>query len=135
MSVHEQLSEWVKVFLQNRDVFNKVITGFEKVNGDLLVKRSNGDLLVFVRPELDDISDVSVRDGPSVLAVLNSKRNLDAVIKNWDVLSKKKDLCVYFINPNSNDKWLLYPHTHNQITEKSALRRGLESLFSMVPSV
>lgn len=135
MSVHEQLSEWVKVFLQNRDVFNKVITGFEKVNGDLLVKRSNGDLLVFVRPELDDISDVSVRDGPSVLAVLNSKRNLDAVIKNWDVLSKKKDLCVYFINPNSNDKWLLYPYTHNQITEKSALRRGLESLFSMVPSV
>lgn len=135
MSVHEQLSEWVKVFLQNRDVFNKVITGLEKVNGDLLVKRSNGDLLVFVRPELDDISDVSVRDGPSVLAVLNSKRNLDAVIKNWDVLSKKKDLCVYFINPNSNDKWLLYPYTHNQITEKSALRRGLESLFSMVPSV
>jgi len=135
MSVHEQLSEWVQVFLQNRDVFNKVITGFEKVNGDLLVKRTNGDLLVFVRPELSDVSDVSVRDGPSVLAVLNSKQNLDAVIKNWDVLSKKKDLCIYFINPNSNDKWLLYPHTHNQITEKPALRRGLESLFAMVPSV
>jgi hypothetical protein len=135
MSVHERLAEWVQVFLQNRDVFNKVITGFEKVNGDLLVKRTNGDLLVFVRPELGDVSDVSVRDGPSVLAVLNSKRNLDAVIKNWDVLAKKKDLCVYFVNPETNDKWLLYPHTHNQITEKSALRRGLESLFAMVPPV
>jgi hypothetical protein len=135
MSVHERLAEWVQVFLQNRDVFNKVITGFEKVDGDVLVKRTNGDLLVFVRPELGDVSDVSVRDGPSVLAVLNSKRNLDAVIKNWDVLAKKKDLCIYFVNPETNDKWLLYPHTHNQITEKSALRRGLESLFAMVPSV
>lgn len=135
MSVHEQLSEWVRVFLQNRDVFNKVITGFEKVDGDLLVRRTNGDLLVFVRPELGDVSDISSRDGPCALALLNSRQNLDSVIKNWDVLAKKKDLCVYFINPNSNDKWLLYPYTHNQITEKPALRRGLESLFAMVPSV
>jgi len=135
MSIHEQLSEWIKIFLQNRDVFNKVITGFENVNGDLLVKRTTGDLVVFIRPELGDVSDVSSRDGPCALALLNTKKNLDAVIKNWDVLAKKKDLCIYFVNPNSNDKWLLYPHTHNQITEKPALRRGLESLFAMVPPV
>lgn len=135
MDMRDKLSEWVEVFLKNRDVFNRVITGFENVNGDILVKRTTGDLFVFVRPELDSVDDVSSRDGPSVLALLNTKGNLDFVIKNWDVLSKKKELCIYFVNPMANDKWLLFPHTHNQITEKSALRKGLESMFSMVPSV
>ena len=135
MDMREKLSEWVEVFLKNRDVFNRIITGFEKVNGDILVKRTTNDLFVFVRPELERVDDVSSRDGPCVLAVLNNKRNLDVIIKNWDALSKKKELCVYFVNPLANDKWLLFPHTHNQITEKSALRKGLESMFSMVPSV
>lgn len=135
MTSHEELIEWILVFLQNRDIFNRVIAGFERINGDLLVKRSIGDLLVLVRPVLKDVSDAVSSSGPCSLVVLNVKGNLDVVLKNWDSLAKKKDLCIYFVNPASNDKWILYPFTHNQITEKASLRKGLETLFSMVPSV
>ncbi len=60
--------------------------------------------------------------------------NTTFVVANWDKLSNLKGLCIYFVNPKLNEKWLLYPFTHNQITERSALKRGLESLFSMVPA-
>ena len=113
----------------------KSITGFESLNGDFVVHKAAGDVIFLIRPEFVNVDEVVEKSqGSSGLVVLNLKKNVDAVIANWDKLAKLKGLCIYFVNPNLNEKWLLYPYTHDQITEKPALRRGLESLFSMVPS-
>ena len=129
------LRDWMKTFFKNRDLFESRIVNFEDVGSDFVVHRSDGDVFVFVRPELSDVSDVVQKDAAKAgLALLNTKKNVAAVISNWDLLSSKKGLCLFFVNPKTNDKWLLYPYTHNQITDRSALKLGLESLFSGCPA-
>ncbi len=135
MDVSVELKEWAQIFLKSRDVMQKTISGFENLNGDFVVHKTTGDVLFMIRPELLNVEEVLQKTSDSSgLVVLNTKKNVDAVIANWDKLAKLKGLCIYFVNPKANEKWLLYPYTHDQITEKPALRRGLESLFSMVPS-
>lgn len=133
MDLVAELKEWAQIFLKSRDAIQKSITGIENLNGDFIVHKAAGDILFLVRPELLNVDEIIQQAaGSSGLVVLNTKKNLDSVIANWDKLAKLKGLCIYFVNPKSNEKWLIYPFTHDQITEKPALRRGLESLFSMV---
>jgi hypothetical protein len=134
MDLVSQLKEWAQIYLKSRDVLQKSITGFESLNGDFVVHKTTGDVLVLIRPELSDAGEIVEKSaGSAGLVVLNTKKNVDFVVSNWDKLSKLKGLCIYFVNPAANEKWLLFPFTHDQITEKPVLRRGLESLFSMVP--
>ena len=133
MDLSSELKEWAQIFLKSRDILQKSITGFESLNGDFVVHKSSGDSLFLIRPEIKDVAEILEKvTGSAGLVVLNTKKNVDAVIANWEKLSRIQGLCIYFVNPKANEKWLLYPYTHNQITEKPALRRGLESLFSMV---
>ncbi len=136
MDVVAQLKEWTQIYLKSRDVIQKAIVGFEDLNSDFVVHKTAGDVLFLIRPELADAGEVVEKATANAgLVVFNTKKNVDFVIANWDKLAKLKGLCIYFVNPKLNEKWLLYPYTHDQITEKAALRRGLESLFSMVPAV
>ncbi|MBW2970191.1 hypothetical protein KY309_03130 [Candidatus Woesearchaeota archaeon] len=131
-----ELKEWVQIFLKSRDILEKSISGFEDLNGDFVVHKSSGDVFFFVRPELADVSGIVEKvSGSAGLVVLNTRKNVDFVVSNWGTLAKLPGLCIYFVNPAANEKWMLYPYTHNQITEKSALKRGLLSLFSTVPAV
>jgi len=133
MDTAAQLKEWAQIYLKSRDIMQKSITGFDSLNGDFVVRKSTGDVLILIRPELSNADEVVEKaSGSAGLIVLNTKKNLDFVISNWVKLAKLKGLCIYFVNPRANEKWLLYPYTHDQITEKPALRRGLETLFSMV---
>ncbi len=135
MDIAAQLKEWAQIYLKSRDAMQKSINGIENLNGDFIVHKSAGDIIFLVRPELSDVSEILAKaSGSSGLVVLNTKKNVDFVVSNWDKLAKLKGLCIYFVNPTVNEKWLLYPYTHEQITEKPALKRGLESLFSMVPA-
>ena len=49
-------------------------------------------------------------------------------------LSSLPMLSIYFVNPNSSTekKWIIYPFTHSKITEHSALKLGLMTLFESV---
>ncbi len=135
MDLVAELKQWVQIYLKSRDVMQKSITGFENLNGDFVVHKTSGDVLFLVCPELAAVDEVVEKTtGAAGLVVLNTKKNVDIVIANWDKLAKLQGLCIYFVNPKANEKWLLFPYTHDQITEKAALRRGLESLFSMVPA-
>lgn len=130
------LKEWIITYLKNRDIIDQSIERFEDLNGDFIVHKKTGSQLFLLRPEFSDSKEIQEKSNRKLgLILLNTKKNLTAVIKSWSALSEIQDLCLYFVNPNTNEKWLLYPHTHAQITEKSALKRGLESLFSMVSEV
>jgi len=134
MDIVVQLKEWVQIYLKSRDILQKSITGFENLNGDFVVHKTFGDVVFFIRPELKDVEVLQRIAGSAGLVVLNTRKNVDFVVSNWAEFSKLPGLCIYFVNPKADDKWLLYPFTHNQITEKASLKRGLESLFSMVPA-
>ena len=126
------LAQWTKDYVTSRDSFEQLITSIEETGKDFIVHKKNGEVRFLIRPELLDITELK-QPGKTALVVLNNRKNLDFVIANWQTLATLKNLCVYFVNPVVNEKWVLYPFTHNQITEKAAFKRGLYSLFSMVP--
>ncbi|MBI4145739.1 hypothetical protein HY489_00185 [Candidatus Woesearchaeota archaeon] len=127
------LKEWTKTLLKSRDSIKQEIIKIEDQNGELTVHKKTGQSKFIIKPELKDLN--SIPTSQVNLVILNTKKNLEFVITNWQTLAQHKNLCIYFVNPTTNDKWLLYPYTHNQITEKIALRKGLETMFAEVPTV
>ena len=137
--VKGQLVDWAVNYLKNKDLYLRKIDIMEKGKGgyDIYVKFKDREQFFVVQPVIEDINEVFSKfdsERHFGLFVLNTKGNLDVLIKNWDGFVKFKHLCVYFVNPFSklDKKWIIYPHTHNNICEKDALEKGLNSMFEMV---
>ncbi|MBW2989002.1 hypothetical protein KY358_01655 [Candidatus Woesearchaeota archaeon] len=135
----EHLTEWIINFLKNRDSFTGKIELIEKGKGgfDVHVKYKDKEQFFIVKPIIKDIDEMITKfdeDGYFGLAVFNTRANLDALLKNWDKLARFKRLGVYFVNPFSktDKRWIVYPYTHNNICERGALEKGLNSMFEMV---
>ncbi len=133
----EVLKEWIVNYLKSRDAMTKQITSIrnDSENVDVFVEGSLKNQYVIIQPELNDISKLdSLKDKHVVLVTANTKQNVEFLITNWDVIAKYQHLCLYFVNPDSSldKRWIIYPATHNRITERKALRKGLESMFSTV---
>ncbi len=133
----EILKEWIVNYLKSRDAMTKQITAIkpDSENVDVFVEGSLKNQYVIVQPELNDISKLSLlKDKHVVLVTANTKQNMEFLITNWDALSKYAHLSIYFVNPNSSldKRWIIYPATHDRITERRALRKGIESMFSTV---
>jgi len=133
MTLKEELREWTLVFLKNRDLYKQEIERIEKLDGDFVVHKKNTRTRFMIRPELDDVGEVAREDGALSVVLLNRQKNVDAVAKGWDKIKDKPNLCIFFVNPLANEKWMIFPKTHDLITEREALKKGLESLASAVP--
>ena len=124
------MKEWAKTFLKARDVFEQGIVSFEDVGDNFIVNKKSGKVYVFVCNEFMDVLGVTSRAEPVDLVLLNTKKNLDAIISQWDALSSKEHLRIFFVNPKANCHWVLRPFAHNKVIERKDLRLGLESLFA-----
>lgn len=137
MADKELLCDWIVGFLKNKDAVAKQITGIRKnAEGvDVVIEGSLKNQFVVVQPILSDISRLdSLKDKHAVLVTANKKENVEFLISNWQSLAKHPHLCIYFVNPNSSTdkKWVIFPATHDRITEHCALRKGLESMYATV---
>ena len=135
----DNLVDWTVDYLKNKDLYLKRIEIIEKNKKgfDIYVKFKDREQFFVVVPVIDDINNVfSKFDSEKYfgLIVLNTKSNFDILVNNWEGFVKFKHLCVYFVNPSSklDKKWIIYPHTHNNVCEKDALEKGLNSMFGMV---
>lgn len=126
------LKEWCFHYIKNKDlILNKLIT-IDIKEDRLEVKYKDKEQVFLIKPEIKDIDKFSEQF--TALVTLNTKENLEIIIKNWDKLKKYPKLSIYFVNPFSAlDKvWIIFPRTHNLITEKSTLKSGLNSLSQNV---
>jgi len=135
----EMLKEWALNYIKNRDVITKTIDSIEenKEGWDIVVNTKLGEKKYYlVSPTIDKFNGIlkKLNDSPITIIVLNTKENLEEVIKNWASIAKFPKLCFIFANPESelDKKWVVFPHTHDKITEKKSLSKGLKSLFETV---
>jgi len=130
-----KLKEWMLTYLKNRDIYEGRIKSIEECGDDFVIHRDDGDVLVLVSGHLSDSQSMvaSAKKGRVIVAALNIKSNVEFLVKNWDSLKPFKGLSFYFVNPDTNDKWVIYPYTHDLITERAALKKGLLSLFGSIP--
>ena len=128
---------WAKTFIQSRDAYKKEIRLIEEdEEWDLIVHLNNGSRKLYLAQEPFLVETLLPKIGiePVYAIVNNSKQNLTILIDHWQELKTFPKLCIIFINPESDlDKqWLIYPYTHDRITETSSLKLGLKTLFETV---
>lgn len=123
-------------FLKNRDILMKTIEKIEKKEGIIVVKHKTKKQIILIQPFIRNknlLKSISNKDHITILT-LNTKENLDFVMNNWKQLVKNPKLNIYFVNPFSKmeKKWVIFPYTHNLVSDKASLRQGILSLFNTV---
>jgi hypothetical protein len=131
------LTEWILNYVKSRDAMTKQITAIKQneQDADVVVEGTLKTQFVIVQPLLTDLSKLSeLKEKHVVLVTTNTKENAEFLISNWPELVKYPHLSVYFVNPNSSmdKRWVIFPATHDKITERKALRKGIESLYATV---
>ncbi|MBI4151298.1 hypothetical protein HY492_04175 [Candidatus Woesearchaeota archaeon] len=141
MNAHDSLAEWTEQYVRNKDLLTKSIVNIVREDGGwtfaVIKKDCTQHYLVMPHFAPEDFLKRMKPDINGVLVVLNTKHNLSHVIEHWQALTQFPKLAIIFANPDaSGDKrWMVSPHTHDKITERKALRRGLESLAMTVAEV
>lgn len=136
--VYQFLEEWLINFLKNKDILKKDIKQIDKKEGKIIVISKTKTQIFLIEPFIKKpdklIKDIEkAKDFVSVV-VLNATENFDIMMDNWAQLIKYQKLSVYFVNPFSKleKKWIIYPRTHNLVSEKVSLKLGLLALFNTV---
>jgi precorrin-6B methylase 1 len=138
IAADDALTDWTEHYLKNKDLLLKNIVSIQRGDGwTLTVIRKDGAQHILIVPHLTSLETLFSRMQPelnAVLVVLNTHKNLEMVLDNWQALTKFPKLCLIFANPDSSTdkRWVIFPHTHDKITERKMLKFGLESLFSTV---
>jgi len=134
----EVLRDWTLHHMKGRDAIERSILEIKEDHKgyDLVIRKKDKDQFILVIPLLENLAalEKKLNDKNVIVIVSNSKPNLSFLLKNWLRLATHRKLCFYFVNPKSaaDKRWIIYPYVHNSITEKSALKKGLEALFASV---
>jgi hypothetical protein len=135
--VKDILKDWIVEYVKSKDAMTRQITSIKTnaENVDVFVEGTIKTQFIIVQPELNDLGKLdSLKDKHIVLVTANTKENSEFLIEHWVELIKYPHLCVYFVNPNSSldKRWIIFPATHDKITERRTLRKGIESLYATV---
>lgn len=131
---HETLLNWARAYIKYKDSVNRRISemNVEESSNKILIKNKNGSEETYFCIDYLEGSSTNIKDEKVVC--LNTKQNLDWLIKNWDSLKQSRNIFI-FVNLAVSESWSVHPSMHDIVTEKSALKPGLLSLFESVPEV
>lgn len=140
--VEQFLTDWARKYAEHRDIIRRSIIGMEQGECRITVKHKDRLHVYFIMPVIHMLEEtLSVmekgREQQFTIVTLNARQNLERVVNSWSKLITFPTLSIIFVNPFSqtDTKWIVHPHTHNKITESSALKTGLKSLFDGVEEI
>jgi len=120
------IKEWSHIFLKQRDIIKKEIAELvETKEGFHIRTKTGGEKRVIVNEELKE-------EKANIIICLNSKKNIEQLVKEWNSYAKEEKLLIVFANPKTNEKWLIKPHNHNKISDKESLKQGLMSMYDAI---
>lgn len=124
---------WTEAFVKYKDSVKRQIQSINKMSDrQLTVHMKTGDLQTYFCSDL--LSEEAISKEYDKVVCLNMKKNLDWLIERWDSVKDKKATFI-FVNLKKSESWLVTPRVHHGITDKSALKPGLKTLFETVPEV
>ena len=132
------LREWAVSYLKHRDMIAKNIVNIKEEQDRVIVKLKDKEQVFLIRPTADDSVVQEINKDKNIgIVMLNSKENLDFLIKNWSKLIKFEKLTIFFTNPFSEleKKWFVSPYIHNKICDKDSLNLGLKTMFETVETI
>ena len=132
------LREWTVSYVKHRDILAKNIINIKEEQDKVIVKFKDKEQIFLIRPIVNDsVIEKIDKDKNISIVMLNSKENLDFLIKNWNKLIKFEKLTLFFVNPLSEfeKKWFISPYMHNKICDDDSLKIGLKTMFETVESI
>lgn len=129
-----ELYEWSKHYIKFKDCMKKNIQDIEYKDNEIFVKEKQRDIIYHIAPDITT-GITQLQQKQEVIITTNTRKNLDELIKQWNILKKHKQLTIIFSHPSTNETWLIHPYTHNTITEGNKLKEGLLTLFNNISRV
>ena len=129
--------EWTKLYIQSKDAFLKEIQNLsQNEEWHLIANLKNGTRRLYLAQEHLNTEILLPKLGtePVFVIVNNSKQSFNELVDHWNELKTFPKLCIVFVNPDSDleKKWLIYPYTHDRISDPQSLKLGLKTLFETV---
>ncbi|MCF7862228.1 hypothetical protein K9M79_08380 [Candidatus Woesearchaeota archaeon] len=131
-----EIKNWVIEYIKHRDLLENSLKEIKEIApGELLVRKSDSNIQCLIDDNLDNIVNLLENtDHKLMIVVPNKISNLKALRKNWETLSKHRQLKILFVNPDSgtDKRWIIIPYIHNRISDPKTLSQGLKTLFESV---
>ena len=129
-----ELYEWTKHYIKFKDQFKKQIQKTTYETNLIIVKTKTETIKYFITEKLENSIKLKNKEKneKTILVCLNSKENLKTITTKWDELINEQ-LTIIFVNPKTNEKWLIQPKTHNKIAEK--IKDSLKILYESINSI
>lgn len=129
--------EWAEHYVRHCDMISGRIDKIEKQQNKLIVSNKDGSVeQILPCPDLDLVEIAGIKSLTTIVT-LNTKHNLDALIKKWKPFSEIKDLKIIFFNPDSEleKRWIIKPYIHNKVCDDKSLKQGLKAMFETVEAL
>lgn len=107
------LSEWAIVYVKHKDLVARKLQD-HKVDGEKILFTFSDRVLTAYAMEKLSVPKIQ---GKTFIFALQTKENIELLLKHWKEFSEQKELTMIFVNPQKNEKWLVNPHTHESISE------------------
>ncbi len=124
----DKLKLWIKTYLENKDMINNEIKKISDKDNSIIIEYGNYSKEFIVEPNLENL-DLNKNIG---IVFMNNKNNLDQVIKKWTQLKKNENIIIYFVNPETDQKWIIKPYIHSKIADQSTLKKGLKAIAESI---
>jgi hypothetical protein len=129
------LLSWTEAFLKYKDTIQRKIQEIEINKDKKEIKVTQKDGTIHKYECIDDLTNINIKNIENKRIVcLNTKNNLNWLINNWQDI-KEIETTFIFSNPKKTAHWTVNPKIHNNITEKSAVKQGLKTLFESIPEI
>jgi len=123
------LYEWTKHYIKFRNCVKKNIIKLELENNKIITKEKDIKKTYLISENIIN-SIKKIDKGITIIVCLNTKENIENINNNWNLFSKKKELTIICVKPDTNEKWSIHPATHNKISEN--IKKGLETLYESI---
>ncbi len=128
--------DWYLTYVRHRDMIERKIKSIEDEGEKVIIRYKDKTLTAIIMPLINGVDALLSQlegDKHITLVTLNNEKNLKTIIGQWEKVSKYKNFRIIFANPNTHEKWMVCPYTHNRISESP--EKGLKSLFETVEEV
>ncbi len=127
---NEELKKWLKAYLKSRLATSLV--HIEESENTLFVEYTEKKHLYVIYPIFNEIAPlldkVKSKEHSITIVALNTDKNVIQLVEWWDELAQYPQLSLFFVVPEMSEKWAIFPFTHNKITERKYLEKGLRAM-------
>ena len=126
---------WTEAYIKYKDSIQQKISKIEidDKKKEINCEYKDGRKHTYVC--LENLKDININTiDKQKISCNNTKKNFDWLINNWDEL-KKTDVSIIFANPKKAMHWSVIPKAHNNISDKSTIKKGLKAIYDTIPEI